>query len=111
MIVKKINENKNYNYYMEIIKQLELNPDVIHIDTNQITMFFQDPKGELYTGELEIHEYNKIKKMSRYFKLLNELYVNSLLIKDEIWLNDLYSYSFGISTDKIRNKKIKDIFN
>lgn len=113
MIVRVIKESKYFEIYNKIIKSLNIEPDVIDIFDDQITIYFKDKMSEFYNGEKIEHDYNKINKIESYFKLINNLYVNSILINrdtdDEFWIDDLYSYTYLVKLNEIRDFSLKEL--
>jgi len=109
MKIRILKDSKYYDYYIKIIKLLDIDPDLIDIYDNQLTLYFKDKMSELYDGsEKNEHNYTTIKKIENYFKLIDKSYVNSMLI-DNDWIDDLYSYTYQIKIDIMRDNKLKEI--
>jgi len=54
-----LKDSKYYEYYIKIIKLLDIDPDLIDIYDNQLTLYFKDKMSELYDGsEKNEHNYN-----------------------------------------------------
>lgn len=111
MIIRILKDSKYYDYYINIIKLLDIDPDIIDIYDNQITLYFIDKMSELYNGEKIEHNYKTINKIENYFKLINNSYVNSMLIdiNSSNWIDDLYSYTYEIKIDIMRDQKLKKL--
>ena len=97
MIIRVINESNYYDNFIQILNTIKIYPDIIDIDGDTANIYFIN------------HDDKILKKLKKYFIIKNKIFINSLLIKDEIWVDDLYSYLIKIDFNKIRNHKLNKL--
>ena len=99
MIVRIINESNYHNHFIEILNILSIEPNIIDIDGDVANIYFINTDDKI------------IKSLKEYFIIKNKIFINSLLLnnKDDIWIDDLYSYSIEIDFKKIRDDKLNKL--